>query len=123
MAVCLSGVAAIFFTNSHESMLLYLLVVYILFFAISQGAVIWVYIAEVFPNRVRSKGQSLGCGSHWVMNAIIALIFPLLAARSGGVPFAFFAVMMVVQFFVVLLIYPETKGLTLEQVQHKILAH
>ena len=123
MAVCLSGVAAIFFTSSHESLLLYLLVVYIAFFAVSQGAVIWVYIAEVFPNRVRSKGQSLGSGAHWVMNAIIALIFPLLAARSGGVPFAFFAAMMVVQFFVVLFIYPETKGLTLEQVQHKIMAH
>ena len=120
MAFCLSGVAAIFFTNTHESLLLYLLVIYIAFFAVSQGAVIWVYIAEVFPNRVRSKGQSLGSGSHWVMNAIITFTFPLLAARSGGVPFAFFAAMMVVQFFVVLFIYPETKGLTLEQVQHKI---
>ena len=119
-AVCLAGVAAIFFTNSHEGMLLYLLIVYIAFFAVSQGAVIWVYIAEVFPNRVRAKGQSLGSGSHWVMNTIIALTFPLLAARSGGIPFAFFAAMMVLQFFVVLFIYPETKGLTLEQVQHKL---
>ena len=123
MALCLSGVAAIFFTSSHESLLLYLLVVYIAFFAVSQGAVIWVYIAEVFPNRVRSKGQSLGSGSHWVMNAIIALIFPMLAKQSGGTPFAFFAVMMVVQFFVVLFVYPETKGLTLEQVQHKLVLH
>ena len=120
MALCLAGVAEVFFSNTHQNALLYLLIVYIFFFAISQGAVIWVYIAEVFPNRVRAKGQSLGSGSHWVMNAIIALIFPLLAKRSGGMPFAFFAVMMVLQFVVVLLLYPETKGLTLEQLQHKL---
>jgi SP family arabinose:H+ symporter-like MFS transporter len=120
MAFCLSGVAAVFFTNSHQGMLLYLLIVYIAFFAISQGAVIWVYIAEVFPTRVRAKGQSLGSGSHWVMNAIIALIFPLLAKSSGGIPFAFFAAMMLLQFFVVLFIYPETKGRTLEQLQHEL---
>ena len=120
MAFCLSGVAAVFFTNSHQSLLLWLLLAYIAFFAISQGAVIWVYIAEVFPTRVRSKGQSIGPGSHWVMNALIALIFPLLAKKSGGVPFAFFAAMMVVQFIVVLTMYPETKGLSLEQLQHKL---
>jgi SP family arabinose:H+ symporter-like MFS transporter len=120
MAACLAGVATVFFTNSHQALLLYLLIVYIAFFAISQGAVIWVFIAEVFPNRVRSKGQSLGSGSHWVMNAIIALIFPLLAKSSGGIPFAFFASMMVLQFLVVLLVYPETKGLTLEQLQKKL---
>jgi SP family arabinose:H+ symporter-like MFS transporter len=114
---CLAGVAAVFFSNSHQELLLYLLIAYIVFFAISQGAVIWVYIAEVFPTRVRSKGQALGSGSHWVMNALIALIFPMLAKSSGGIPFAFFAVMMVVQFIVVLLFYPETKGLTLEQLQ------
>jgi SP family arabinose:H+ symporter-like MFS transporter len=119
-AICLSGVAAIFFTNSHQGLLLYLLIVYIAFFAISQGAVIWVYIAEVFPTRVRAKGQSLGSGSHWVMNAIIALIFPLLAKSSGGIPFAFFAAMMVLQFIVVLFFYPETKGRTLEQLQQEL---
>ena len=120
-AVCLAGVAGVFFTNTHQSLLLYLLILYIVFFAVSQGAVIWVYISEVFPNRVRSKGQSLGSGSHWVMNTLIALTFPLLAKQSGGIPFAFFAVMMVVQFFVVLFIYPETKGRTLEQLQHQLM--
>lgn len=119
-AVCLAGVAAVFFMNSHQGLLIYLLVVYIIFFAISQGSVIWVYIAEVFPNRVRAKGQSLGSGSHWVMNAIIALIFPLLAKSSGGIPFAFFSAMMVLQFLVVLFIYPETKNLSLEQLQQKL---
>jgi MFS transporter, SP family, arabinose:H+ symporter len=120
MAVCLAAVAAIFFTNSHQSSLVWLLGTYIMFFAISQGAVIWVYIAEVFPTRVRSKGQSLGSSSHWIMNAIVSLVFPVLAQASGGIPFAFFAAMMVLQFFVVLFVYPETKGITLEQLQHKL---
>jgi len=118
--LCLAGVAAIFFTQSHQALLVWLLATYIGFFAVSQGAVIWVYIAEVFPTKVRSKGQSLGSGSHWVMNAIIAAVFPIVARTSGGAPFLFFAVMMVVQFFVVLFIYPETKGATLEQLQQRL---
>ena len=120
MTLCLSGVAAIFFTHTHPEALVWLLVTYIAFFSISQGAVIWVYIAEVFPNRVRAKGQSLGSSSHWIMNAIISFLFPVLAKYSGGMPFAFFAVMMVVQFFVVLFLYPETKGISLEQLQRKL---
>ena len=120
MALCLSGVAAVFFTHSHLDALVWLLAAYIGFFAISQGAVIWVYIAEVFPNRVRAKGQSLGSSSHWIMNAIISLLFPVMAKSSGGLPFAFFAAMMVLQFFIVLFIYPETKGVSLEQLQHKL---
>jgi sugar porter (SP) family MFS transporter len=120
--VCLSGVSLIFFTHQHQEALVWLLVAYIAFFAISQGAVIWVYISEVFPNRVRAKGQSLGSGSHWVMNAIISAVFPLLATSSGAYPFVFFAAMMVVQFFVVLFLYPETKGISLEAMQHR-LAH
>jgi sugar porter (SP) family MFS transporter len=119
-AACLVGVAAIFFTQSHQSYLVWLLVGYIFFFAVSQGAVIWVYISEVFPTRVRSKGQSLGSSSHWVMNAIISGTFPLLAKYSAGAPFVFFAAMMVLQFFVVLFVYPETKGFTLEQMQHRL---
>jgi SP family arabinose:H+ symporter-like MFS transporter len=120
MTICLAGVAAIFHTNTHLNALVWLLVAYIGFFAISQGAVIWVYIAEVFPNRVRAKGQSLGSSSHWIMNAIISLTFPILAKSSGGLPFVFFASMMALQFLVVLFIYPETKGITLEQLQHKL---
>jgi MFS transporter, SP family, arabinose:H+ symporter len=120
MVGCLSGVAYVFLTNSHQSSLLWLLVVYIGFFAISQGAVIWVYIGEVFPNRVRAKGQSLGSSSHWIMNALISLTFPLLAVRSHGYPFVFFAVMTLIQFLVVLFVYPETKGISLEEMQHKL---
>ena len=117
---CLAGVAAVFLTSSHEGLLVWLLVGFVGFFAFSQGAVIWVFISEVFPNRVRAKGQSLGSFSHWFMNAIISFIFPVLAAKSRGAPFVFFAAMMALQFFVVLFIYPETKGATLEEMQKKL---
>src|SRR5271163_399769 len=119
-AICLGGVAAVFSTNSHQALLVWLLVAYIAFFAVSQGAVIWVYISEVFPTKVRSKGQSLGSSSHWIMNAAIAFTFPLLAKSSGAYPFMFFAAMMVLQFFVVLFAYPETKGVSLEQLQRQL---
>ena len=119
-AMCLAGVARIFFTGQHENLLLWLLVGYIASFAFSQGAVIWVYLAEVFPNTVRAKGQSLGSFSHWFMNALISFTFPQMAASSGAYPFVFFSVMMIVQFFVVLFVYPETKGVTLEQMQRKM---
>jgi MFS transporter, SP family, arabinose:H+ symporter len=118
--LCLAGVAYIFFTRQHLAMLLVLLVTYIGFFAVSQGAVIWVYISEVFPTRVRSKGQSLGSSSHWVMNALISWIFPQMAKSSGAYPFLFFAIMMGVQFLVVLRFYPETKGVSLEELQHRL---
>ena len=119
-ALCLAGVSAIFFSGRHESLLVWMLVGFIASFAFSQGAVIWVYISEVFPNQVRAKGQSLGTFTHWLMNALISLTFPLLAASSGGYPFVFFSAMMVLQFFVVLFLYPETKGLTLEEMQKKL---
>jgi MFS transporter, SP family, arabinose:H+ symporter len=119
-AICLAGVARIFFTQRNQSFLLWLLIGYIAFFAFSQGAVIWVYLAEVFPNSVRAQGQSLGSFSHWFMNGLISWIFPSMAASSGAYPFVFFAAMMVLQFFVVLFVYPETKGVTLEQMQKKM---
>lgn len=119
-AIALSGVAAIFIAGSHQNLLVWCLVGFIAAFAFSQGAVIWVYLSEVFPTRVRAKGQSLGSSTHWVMNALIGQIFPILAASSGGAPFVFFAVMMVVQFFVVMATYPETKGHTLEEMEHRL---
>jgi sugar porter (SP) family MFS transporter len=119
MTVALGGVATIFYTHAHQAMLVWLLVLFIVFFAISQGSVIWVYIAEVFPSRVRSKGQSVGSSSHWIMNALIAGVFPYIAAKSQAAPFIFFASMMLLQFFVVLFVYPETKGSSLEAIQAK----
>jgi len=119
MAACLGGVATIFLTGASQSLLVWLLVGFIAFFAFSQGAVIWVFISEVFPTRVRAKGQSLGTLTHWVMNAAISWTFPIIASHSRGAPFVFFSAMMVVQFFVVLFAYPETKGLSLEEMQRK----
>jgi MFS transporter, SP family, arabinose:H+ symporter len=119
-AICLAGVAYIFLAHQYDRFLVWLLIGYIAFFAFSQGAVIWVFISEVFPNRVRAKGQSLGSFSHWVMNALISGVFPLMAASSGGAPFVFFAAMMVLQFFVVLFMYPETKNVSLEAMQQKL---
>jgi MFS transporter, SP family, arabinose:H+ symporter len=118
-ALCLSGVAMIFFTQRNQDWLVWILVAYIFFFA-PLGAVIWVYIGEIFPNTVRSKGQGLGSSSHWIMNAIISALFPVVAKASGAYPFVFFAAMMVLQFFIVLFFYPETKGFTLEEMQRRL---
>src|SRR5947209_7682155 len=119
-AVCLAGVSTIFSMHRYEDKLVWLLIGYIAFFAVSQGAVIWVYISEVFPNLVRAKGQSLGSSTHWVMNALISLTFRLLAKSCGAYAFVFFGVMMVLQFCVVLFFYPETMGISLEQLQHRL---
>ncbi len=119
-AACLAGVSAVFFSNSHENLLVWFLVGFIAFFSFSQGAVIWVYLSEVFPTRVRAQGQSLGSFTHWIMNAIISWTFPIIASRSRGAPFVFFSAMMVLQFFVVFFKYPETKGVTLEEMQREL---
>jgi len=119
-AVCLAGVAAIFATGQRPQLLLWFLIGFIASFAFSQGAVIWVYLSEVFPNLVRAKGQSLGSFTHWFMNALISAVFPVMAARSGATPFVFFAVMMVAQFFVVLKFYPETARIRLEEIEHRV---
>ena len=120
-ASCLAGVAWLFRTHSHPGALVWILVTYIAFFALSQGAVIWVYIGEVFPNAVRSKGQGVGNASHWIMNTIIALEFPVVVhSLNTETPFIFFAVMTVAQFLVVLFVFPETKGQTLEELQRRL---
>jgi MFS transporter, SP family, arabinose:H+ symporter len=119
-AASLAAVATIFTTHRHESLLVWALVGFIAFFAISQGAVVWVYISEIFPTRVRSKGQSLGSGTHWVMNALLSGLFPVIAARSGAYPFIFFSGMMALQFVIVLVYFPETKQVSLEELQKKL---
>ncbi len=118
--ICLAGVAAIFFSGSHEGLLVWLLVGFIASFGFSQGAVIWVFISEIFPNRVRASGQSLGTFTHWFVNGLISWSFPVVASYSRGAPFVFFAVMMAIQFFVVLSFFPETKGVSLEEMQHRL---
>lgn len=113
----LAGTAYIQLTGAHQDLLLPMLILFIASFAFSQGAVIWVFIAEIFATEVRARGQSLGSSTHWFMDALIATAFPLLAAKSKGLPFVFFAVAMVVQLIVVIRFFPETKGLRLEDVE------
>jgi sugar porter (SP) family MFS transporter len=121
-ASCLGGVAWVFSSQAHHGALLWLLVTYIAFFSVSQGSVIWVYLGEVFPTSVRSKGQGVGSASHWFMNALIAQMFPVIVNKmSTASPFIFFAAMTAVQFVVVLMVYPETKGQTLEQLQRRLM--
>lgn len=120
MTVCLAGVAGVFFAHQGYANLLYLLIGFIGFFSFSQGAVIWVYISEIFPTPVRAKGQSVGCATHWIMNALISGLFPVMAKSSGAYPFAFFALMMLVQFVIVLKFFPETKGATLEEIEERL---
>ena len=121
-AACLAGVAVIFWTGRHETLLVWLLIGFIAAFAFSQGSVIWVYISEVFPTAVRAKGQGLGSATHWIMNALISFLFPIVAAHSKAAPFGFFSAMMVLQFLVVLFLYPETKGISLEEMEKKLAA-
>ncbi len=116
LTAALAGIALIMITGQHRDLLLWLLGTFIAFFACSQGAVIWVYISEIFPTDVRARGQALGSSTHWFMDAVIASVFPVIATVSTGAPFAFFAAMMAAQLIVVALFFPETKRLALERV-------
>lgn len=115
--LALAGVAAIMAADRGRAALLPLLVIFIAAFAASQGAVIWVYLSEIFPTAVRARGQSVGSAAHWIMNAVIASLFPTVAAFSKALPFGFFSAMMVLQLLFVWRYLPETKGLTLERIQ------
>jgi SP family xylose:H+ symportor-like MFS transporter len=103
--------------------IMWLFIGYLLFFGPSTGAVIWVYISEIFPNRVRAKGQSLGSFSHWVMAAVVSQSFPMAAAAQSigpGKSFLFFALCMIAQAVFAWKVLPETKGISLEQLQKKL---
>jgi MFS transporter, SP family, arabinose:H+ symporter len=119
MAACLGLVARSFYLQNFAGYeLLFFLVGYIMFFAFSTGAVIWVLISEVFPNSVRGQGQSLGSFTHWFFAAVITFLFPVLAGEyklGSGHAFAFFSIMMLIQAIVVWKYFPETKGRTLEE--------
>lgn len=93
---------------------------FIAFHAIGQGAVIWVFISEIFPNRVRAKGQALGSFTHWFMAAVVSWTFPVVAQASGGHAFAFFSAMMLLQFLFAWRIMPETKGRSLEELEVRL---
>ena len=93
---------------------------FIAFFGCSSGAVIWVYISEVFPNAVRAKGQALGCFTHWFMCTLISWFFPVVAEKAGTYAFAFFGAMMAVQLVWALFFMPETKGGTIEDIEKRL---
>jgi SP family arabinose:H+ symporter-like MFS transporter len=116
-SACLAGVGYVMYVQKYQNALVWLLVGFIGFFSFSQGAVIWVYISEIFPSSVRGKGQSVGSFTHWIMNAAVSLLFPLAAASWGALPFFFFSLAMAVQFVVVLFAFPETRGITLEAME------
>lgn len=118
--ISLAAVAAAFQFGWLGGMIVpVLLFVFIASHAIGQGAVIWVFISEIFPNSVRAYGQSLGSATHWILAAVIASIFPVFAERFGAAPmFLFFAIMMVIQLLWVLFSMPETKGVTLENIEN-----
>jgi sugar porter (SP) family MFS transporter len=120
MALAQGGVACVMFTHAAQGLLLPLLVLFIASFAISMGAVIWVYLSEIFPTAVRARGQALGSATHWVANAVISALFPAVAAVSRPAPFAFFALMMVLQLVLVVRFLPETRGVRLEDMQQAL---
>lgn len=125
MAICLGLVANAFYQQNFEGNgLLICLIGYIMFFAFSTGAVIWVLISEVFPSSVRGQGQSLGCFTHWFFATLITFLFPVLVGefKFGSVfAFGFFAIMMLLQAVVVWKFFPETKGKTLEEISRELL--
>lgn len=108
------------FTATGSRIVLGCFMLFIASHAFGQGAVIWVFISEIFPNRVRARGQALGSFTHWFMCALVSWTFPMIAEISGGHAFAFFAVMMVLQLLWVLFFMPETKGVPLEEIQRKL---
>ncbi|MFT7066070.1 MAG: sugar porter (SP) family MFS transporter [Sediminicola sp.] len=122
--VSLSMVGWCFYTGASSTLLLIFICAFIASHAIGQGAVIWVFISEIFPNKVRAYGQSWGTGVHWVFAAVITLITPIFLDSTDGVfkdnpwpIFIFFAFMMVLQLFFVIFMMPETKGISLEDLE------
>ena len=125
--VSLAMVAWAFYTGAGPGFLLFFLLLFIAAHAIGQGAVIWVFISEIFPNKIRAMGQSFGASVHWVFAAIITLITPVFLDKDNGIfkdnpwpIFAFFAFMMVLQLIWVLTKVPETKGASLEELERKL---
>jgi MFS family permease len=120
-------VAWSFYSHADPGFLLIFLLLFIAAHAVGQGAVIWVFISEIFPNKVRALGQAFGASIHWVFAALITLITPLFLDAQKGIfkdnpwpIFAFFGFMMVLQLIWVLTKMPETKGVSLEDLEKKL---
>jgi len=116
----LGAVAYAFHTGSGGWLILVSLLVFVAAHAFGQGGVIWVFIGEIFPNRVRARGQALGSFTHWIMSAAISWTFPIIAASSAAAAFAFYALCMVGQLLWVIFLMPETKGVSLEAIQRRL---
>jgi Na+/alanine symporter len=117
-------ISAAFYTGIGQGTFLIpaLIFMFIASHAVGQGAVIWVFISEIFPNSVRSYGNSLGSGTHWVFAAIIAGTFPYIASTLGaGTTFAIFAFIMIFQLLFVWKMMPETKNKTLEEIEKMLI--
>lgn len=125
LIITLGMVAYLFMhPSSNPYVIVFLLLAYIAFFAMSQGACIWVFIAEIFPNAVRAKGQTLGSLTHWVMAALITFVFPVISENLGeGIIFFFFCCMMILQLGFVVKYMPETKGKSLEELETNLVLH
>jgi MFS transporter, SP family, arabinose:H+ symporter len=118
--ISLACIAYAFYVPGTPGMVSYVFL-FIAAHAIGQGAVIWVFVGEIFPNEVRAAGQSFGCLTHWVFAALLTNVFPLFAAEYGPAPiFSFFAAMMVLQLLYVHFWMPETKGIALEEMDVRI---
>ncbi|HLZ17536.1 MAG TPA: sugar porter family MFS transporter [Cyclobacteriaceae bacterium] len=121
--ISLSLIAFAFFNRSFSHVPIFIFA-FIASHAIGQGSVIWVFISEIFPNSVRASGMAWGCLTHWVSAAVVANTFPFFAQEyGGGIIFSFFAAMMVFQLLYVWLVMPETKGVSLEDLQKQIILH
>ncbi len=119
--VSLTAVSWAFSSGAGGLPIVFFTFLFIASHAVGQGAVIWVFIAEIFPNNVRTRGQSLGSGTHWVAAAVITLVMPyFLGAFEAESIFAFFAGMMILQLLFVVFVMPETKGKTLESVAEQL---
>lgn len=124
--ISLTMVAFAFYSQLGSVVLLLSIMLFIASHAIGQGAVIWVFISEIFPNTVRANGQAFGTGIHWIFAALITLVGPIVIDICKENPwpiFAFFAFMMLLQLVFVLFMMPETKGLSLEEIESKMKAH
>lgn len=120
--ISLSLVSAAFFLNWGGLAVPIFLFMFIASHAIGQGAIIWVFISEIFPNNLRASGQSFGTSTHWVLAAIIPSLVPVLFSTIGaGVVFMVFAIMMVFQLLFVVFMMPETKGISLEELSKKLI--
>ena len=128
--ISLAAVAWSFYTHAGDLVLMSSLLLFIASHAIGQGAVIWVFISEIFPNKIRALGQSFGCSVHWVFAALITLITPVFLDGKTGIfkdnpwpIFAFFSGMMILQLIWVLTKVPETKAVSLEELEKKLIPH